>query len=41
VTLARVDLLLTSLASGDYLLELTAASNGQDHKTLLAIRVLR
>jgi VWFA-related protein len=41
MTLARLDLTLTSLASGDYLLELTAASNGQDHTTLLAIRVLR
>lgn len=41
VTLARLDLVLTPFASGDYLLELTAESNGQERSTLLAVRVLR
>ena len=41
VTLARLDLVLTPFASGDYLLELTAESNGQERSTLLAVRILR
>ena len=41
VTMARLDLVLTPFASGDYLLELTAESNGQERSTLLAVRVLR
>lgn len=41
VTLARLDLVLTPFASGDYLLEMTAESNGQERSTLLAVRILR
>jgi hypothetical protein len=41
VTLARVDLALTPIAAGDYLIELIAESNGQEQSTLLAVRVLR
>lgn len=41
VTLARVDLALTSIAAGDYLIELIAESNGNEESTLLAVRVLR
>lgn len=41
VTLARVDLALTPIAAGDYLIELVAESNGQERSTLLAVRVLR
>jgi VWFA-related protein len=41
VTLARLDLVLAPFAAGDYLLELTAESNGQERSTLLAVRVLR
>jgi hypothetical protein len=40
-TLARLDLVLTSIAAGDYLIELVAESNGQEQSTLLAVRVLR
>ncbi|MBK9242773.1 MAG: VWA domain-containing protein [Acidobacteria bacterium] len=40
-TLARVDMTMTSIAAGDYIIELTAESNGQEQTTLLAIRVLR
>ncbi len=40
-TLARVDMTLTSIAAGDYLLELVAEANGEEQSTLLAIRVLR
>ncbi len=40
-TRARIDLQLSSLATGDYLVELVAESNGPDQSTLLAIRVVR
>jgi VWFA-related protein len=40
-TLARLDLVLSPFASGDYLLELTAERNGQERATLLAVRILR
>ncbi len=39
-TLARVDMTMTSIAAGDYLIEQTTESNGQKQTTLLAIRVL-
>jgi VWFA-related protein len=41
MTLTRVDLTLTSIAAGDYLIELLTEANGQEQSTLLAIRVLR
>jgi VWFA-related protein len=41
VTMARLELVLTPFASGDYLLELTAESNGQERSTLVAVRILR
>jgi VWFA-related protein len=41
VTMARVDLMLTPLAAGDYLIELVAESNGDKRSTLVAIRVVR
>jgi len=40
-TLARVDMTLTSIAAGDYIIELVAESNGSEQTTLLAFRVLR
>lgn len=41
VTLARVDLVLTPLAAGDYLIELATESNGEERTTLVAVRVVR
>jgi hypothetical protein len=40
-TVARIDLVLTPFASGDYLLELIVEANGQERSTLLAVRILR
>lgn len=37
----RLDLSLTSLASADYLIEVTAERDGQESRTLQAIRILR
>ena len=37
----RLDLTLSSFASADYLLEVTATHDGQESRTLQAIRVLR
>lgn len=37
----RLDLLLSPFAAADYLIELTATRDGEEHRTLQAIRVLR
>jgi hypothetical protein len=41
VTLARIDLVLTPLAAGDYLIELVAEGNGEERSSLVAVRVVR
>ena len=41
VTLVRIDMMLSPFAAGDYLIELVAESSGEEHSTLLAVRVVR
>jgi VWFA-related protein len=41
VTLARIDLILAPLASGDYLIELVGETTGEPSSTLVAVRVVR